>query len=273
MRTAARRENGMAFFCRELGIEAYSLEGNARGFPDHFHNCYVVGFVLKGARVLRCAGKSYELRAGDVMTLNPGDSHGCSPLDGALDYRAFNISRAVMARAARELARTGAEPRFAAKVAGDGVTFELAAKLYAAAGERAPKPDQEAAFLALIERLLPGGAAQCAQNRAEETEPVARIRRYIEKHYAENISLDRLLSMTDLTKFSMIRRFAGETGLTPYHYLQAVRLGRAKEFLRRGLAPAEAADAAGFADQSHLTNYFREFTGLTPKQYQKIFTE
>ena len=28
---------------------------------------------------------------------------------------------------------------------------------------------------------------------------------------------------------------------------------------------------AGFADQSHFTNFFKEFTGVTPKQYQRIF--
>ena len=28
---------------------------------------------------------------------------------------------------------------------------------------------------------------------------------------------------------------------------------------------------AGFADQSHFTHFFKEFIGLTPKQYQRIF--
>ena len=35
----------------------------------------------------------------------------------------------------------------------------------------------------------------------------------------------------------------------------------------------EAAAMTGFADQSHFTNYFKEFIGLTPKQYQRIFTQ
>jgi len=29
----------------------------------------------------------------------------------------------------------------------------------------------------------------------------------------------------------------------------------------------------GFVDQSHFTNFFKEFIGLTPKQYQTIFTK
>ena len=39
------------------------------------------------------------------------------------------------------------------------------------------------------------------------------------------------------------------------------------------MAPIEAAAMTGFADQSHFTNYFKDFIGLTPKQYQRIFTK
>ena len=38
------------------------------------------------------------------------------------------------------------------------------------------------------------------------------------------------------------------------------------------MAPADAACLTGYADQSHFTHYFKEFIGLTPGQYQKIFT-
>ncbi|MCB6367638.1 AraC family transcriptional regulator, partial [Intestinibacillus massiliensis] len=38
-------------------------------------------------------------------------------------------------------------------------------------------------------------------------------------------------------------------------------------------SPIEAAGLAGFSDQSHFTNAFKGFIGLTPKQYQNIFTE
>ncbi|MFR3753147.1 MAG: helix-turn-helix domain-containing protein [Enterocloster sp.] len=40
--------------------------------------------------------------------------------------------------------------------------------------------------------------------------------------------------------------------------------------MNRALPPVEAAAMAGFSDQSHFTNFFKEFIGLTPRQYQKI---
>ncbi len=41
--------------------------------------------------------------------------------------------------------------------------------------------------------------------------------------------------------------------------------------LEKGLSLKDAAMAAGFSDQSHFTNFFKMFIGLTPKQYQRIF--
>lgn len=69
----------------------------------------------------------------------------------------------------------------------------------------------------------------------------------------------------------MLRLFAKEKGITPYGYLEMVRINRAKALLESGESPAEAALKTGFSDQSHFTNFFKKFIGLTPKQYGKIF--
>ena len=64
-----------------------------------------------------------------------------------------------------------------------------------------------------------------------------------------------------------IRRFARTTGLPPAAHARMVRLGRARQLIAEGVAPAEAAAAAGFADQSHLGRLFRESYGTTPARY------
>ena len=45
----------------------------------------------------------------------------------------------------------------------------------------------------------------------------------------------------------------------------------ARKLLKQGAAPAEAALSAGFSDQSHFTNYFSRFIGLSPGAYRDIF--
>lgn len=73
----------------------------------------------------------------------------------------------------------------------------------------------------------------------------------------------------ELTGFSQRtgqRRFLSATGITLSMFRQIQRARLATTFLRQGLPIAEAAHAAGFFDQAHLTRALRGFIGQTPGQ-------
>lgn len=59
--------------------------------------------------------------------------------------------------------------------------------------------------------------------------------------------------------------------MSPYCYLENVRVSKAKNFLEQGVALSEVAQMTGFSDQSHFTNYFSRFIGISPKTYREIF--
>ena len=71
-----------------------------------------------------------------------------------------------------------------------------------------------------------------------------------------------------LSREGLIRRFTGETGMTPHAYRLTRRLNRARHLLRQGETPAIAAAESGFADQSHLSRRFRAAFGATPGRYR-----
>ena len=68
-----------------------------------------------------------------------------------------------------------------------------------------------------------------------------------------NVSRERL--------HRVIRRW---TGMSPTHYLRALRVNKAREMLLAGEKPAAVATACGFSDQAHLTRLFRQSFGYTP---------
>ena len=269
------QEQRHVYYDRDLNIEAYNLGGIVQKFPNHFHDYYVIGFVEGGKRHLWCKGQEYDLAAGDLVLFNPRDKHYCAPINGEiLDYRALNINVDVMRRAVGEITGKEFVPHFTQNVVYQSDITRSIDEIYGAILSRSPKLKKEEAFFFLLEQVLQEYAEPF--DEADVSEPNQQIRTlcsYLEKHYSENITLDDLLSMTNFGKSYLLRSFTKQVGVSPYRYLQNVRLERAKKFLEEGIPPIEAACIAGFADQSHFTNFFKEFIGLTPKQYQNIFTK
>lgn len=87
---------------------------------------------------------------------------------------------------------------------------------------------------------------------------------YMEQHYAERIRLDQLCRHTALSKSTLLRAFTKSKGITPYRYLETLRINKAKKLLGQGISPLNTAIQTGFSDQSHFTNYFSSFIGLAP---------
>ena len=54
---------------------------------------------------------------------------------------------------------------------------------------------------------------------------------YIDKHFSENINLDKIASQALVSKFHFIRLFKKYYGRTPNQYLQEVRIGQAKKII------------------------------------------
>lgn len=70
-----------------------------------------------------------------------------------------------------------------------------------------------------------------------------------------------------MSRFQLLRGFAGATGLTPHAYLVQRRIHLARRLIATGIPLAEAAIASGFADQSHMTRIFTRNHGISPGAY------
>lgn len=267
------REERQVYYDEVLEIEAYALRGVVQKFPKHFHGYYVLGFIEGGKRRLWCKGKEYELHAGDFILFNPRDNHCCAPVGAeALEYRAINVPIEVMRRAAREIAERAYTPHFIQTVARQSDLAQALGALWRAIVENAPGMEREEAFFFLIEQVLREYAAPFEELEVSRPDgQVQALCKYIEAHFAENITLDALAARTNFGKSYLLRSFTKQVGISPYRYLLTVRLDRAKGLLEEGVVPVEVAQRTGFADQSHFSNFFKECIGLTPKQYQRIF--
>jgi AraC-like DNA-binding protein len=97
--------------------------------------------------------------------------------------------------------------------------------------------------------------------------PYTRIVDHIQRNLARRIAVDELARIAQLSVFQLFRAFRREHAITPYGLVLAIRVRHAQRCLDGGATIAEAAQRAGFADQSHLTRHFKRLAGMTPKQY------
>lgn len=265
-----RKEIRTAVYDDELDIEAYRFEGIVRPFPVHFHDYYVVGLVERGTRRLSCNNREYTLAVGDMLLLNPADSHGCVQTDGgAFDYRALNISKEKMCGLWSEITDESYVPRFSRNVRRGGGLSDCFRRLHEMIMRGSAEFEKEELLLTLVSELAE--RVPFLERVSRNSAPVERVCRFMDEHFAEHVTLEMLCARSGLSKSTLLRSFTELKGVTPYRYLQAVRIGKARELLAGGAKPIDAAAMTGFSDQSHFTNFFGTFIGLPPTAYKRIF--
>jgi AraC-like DNA-binding protein len=99
---------------------------------------------------------------------------------------------------------------------------------------------------------------------------VGLARDYLDAHFRQLVTSAQLERVTGLDRYSMARAFRRHFGTSPYRYLTMRRLDQVRVTLHNGAPLAEAAFAAGFADQSHMTRQFKQAFGLSPGRWREL---
>ena len=267
-----KKETRTVVYDDELRLESYRFEGTQQPFPNHFHEYYVIGFVESGERCLSCKNNEYAIQKGNVLLFNPGDNHACVQNDGGtLDYRGFNISKEVMLDLTEEVTGKRELPGFSENVIFDEEVICYLHPLHEMVMKGLCDFGKEENLLLLISMLIQRYGQPFENCIPECREEIEKACRFMEQHFAERIYLDQICRYAGLSKSTLLRAFTKSKGVTSYSYLENIRIGEAKKLLEHGLPPIEAALRTGFSDQSHFTNYFNRFIGLSPGVYREIF--
>lgn len=131
--------------------------------------------------------------------------------------------------------------------------------------------EKEENLLFLFSILIKNYGKGLENNVSEHVQEIEKACRFMEEHYMSHIYLERICRYANLSKSTLLRAFTKAKGITLYRYLENIRINEARKLLEQGVSPLDAAIRTGFADQSHFTNYFKNFIGLAPGVYHDIF--
>ena len=244
-----------------LDVEAMHAHLTSHVYHRHSHETYSFGVTETGAQAFTCRNGRHVSGAGMVMTFNPDDPHdGHAATADGFTYWMVHVPPAVFGD--RPL------PLFRDPVLDDPVLAGAVRRLCAAlAGSAGPLERYER--LTSATRLLTARAGGGWQAERRTSAAADQIRELLHDRVTEDVTAGDLAAVAGCSRFAAYRAFVAAYGLAPSDYQRQLRLRTARRLLAAGVTPARAAAEAGFADQAHLTRWFRRSYGVTPGAYQR----
>ncbi|MFF5605410.1 AraC family transcriptional regulator [Streptomyces cellulosae] len=236
-------------------------------YAPHAHDEYTVGVTVGGLETIAYRGGRIVSGPGSIVVLEPGEMHTGGPAASeGYAYRALYAAPALLGVGTLGTAL----PYFPDPVLHDP---ELAAALCRTHTDLSAHPDPLEAE-SRLPWLLAALARRHSTSRADDGAlPGARsVALTVRDRLADELlappSLADLAADLGLSRYQLLRAFRTTMGVPPYAWLAQYRVARARALLDAGVRPAEAAVLVGFADQAHLTRWFRRVLGVTPAAYR-----
>lgn len=111
-------------------------------------------------------------------------------------------------------------------------------------------------------------AVAAAGNRGSKE--CAAVRRYIDGHFKENISLAQLSELAHVNKYYLVHAFSREYGVSPISYLISRRIQESRYLLAEtDHSLSQISHMLGFSSPSYFSQSFRKLEGVSPIEYRK----
>lgn len=214
-------------------------------------DCTIIHYVRSGRGTLYSRGNTYEIAAGQVFFILPGE-------------KATYIADKEDPWAYRWVGFTGTSSRvFADLSAVLPVPEEIFANLCDLRSSTYNLEHKLASELFLLQAMLP-------LPQPDITDPVQWIMDHVQSAYmSKDLSVLKMAETLNLDRSHLYRIFKKKTGLSIKDYILQVRTRSAKWFLEQGYSVKETATLCGFGDAKNFSRQFKKSeTDMTPLQWQ-----
>jgi AraC-like DNA-binding protein len=266
--------NNVATYWRDKHIPGLSLmcaDFASHDYAPHTHDGFVVAVTEFGGARIKSRGVVETAQPSHLFVSNPEEPQS-SWMGGSRRwrYRSIYFGPPALDVVARGLG-IAAVPYFMRNMLSDSELANDFARLHRAleaGGDRLREHELLIGACGPLFRRHGSGGGRIEPAPRDRT-LVRRVVDVMQGRLAEGPQLEELAQVAGLTIFQLIGLFKRTIGTTPHAHLTQLRLRLASRYLAHGHPIVEAANAAGFCDQSALTRHFKRCYGITPLQFAR----
>lgn len=239
--------------------------------PRHFHEELELGIMQGDGWQLNYRDASYSVPANTLVITQPGEAHSadCNSTQDCT-FRAIRVSTELLQQVAIGVAgHHAAMPVFPLPLISNCNLNAQIVQVHRSLERAKSQLEQQSLTLDLLAQLILryAEAPPSLAKIGKERQPVDLVRDYLEDHYNQEIALEQLAQIANLSSFYLNRSFCQTFGMPPHTYQIQVRVLRAKQLLRKNWSIQRVAIKTGFASQSHFGSHFKRLVHVTPKRY------
>jgi AraC family transcriptional regulator len=122
----------------------------------------------------------------------------------------------------------------------------------------------------LVEKYTEAAAQTQAYSGGLPIRQLRKVQDYVAEHFAEEISIELLAELVELSSSHFSHVFKETTGMTPLQFVTRERITRAQQMIREtSRSLIEIGLEIGYTSPSHFAQVFRRVVGVTPTEFRK----
>ncbi|MEN5044377.1 MULTISPECIES: AraC family transcriptional regulator [Pseudomonas] len=244
-------------------IERIEARFGGHGYHTHRHDTYSIGRTLSGVQSFHYKGSLRHGLPGNTLLLHPDELHdGMAGTEAGFRYRMAYIDPALI----QQVLKGEPLPFIAGGLSSDPRLYR-ASEAFVQAMDYSLDPLEEQDALFDLAMALRAVAGKPRGRKLLDYPAAERAREFIMAHLHQSITLEMLERASGRERWSLSRDFRVLFGTSPYRFVTLRRLDILRTLLLDRFSLVDAALAAGFHDQSHMTRHFTRTYGVSPSRW------
>jgi AraC-like DNA-binding protein len=243
-------------------------------YDVHTHDRACFALITRGAIRIRTRGIEFVAQPGDLYAIDADEPHAGWPIDReGWSLRTLYVDIACLQALVDDCSPH--TPMLTGPIIRDTHLTALFGEVHSCSEIEVPSLKREEQYLSFVARLFARHtrSPRSAKPLGSEKRPIRLARDFLDFHFDQTIRLTDIARAAGLPPFQLYRAFGRTMGMSPHAYQRQARVRFAVGLIRLGHPISDTAQAAGFADQAHMTRCFRSTIGVTPGAYRDAYRD